>query len=1189
MLKKHRTYLLSLLLAMIWGNTDLNSQCSIQLVDQWYIQSGSTVTLDVQGLPNYQPAYDWSFQTNLSEIQVVSEGLDFIELAVEETALSNVTQLYYSYQDVNCVVLDTVEVFILGTNLFQLEDFGSIICEDELGEELGLDCNCNIDGLGFNLLDSDGNILASNINALPGTLSPGGYSIQVSWNNLDFGCTNCLISDLGFLNFPFQLSSSESPVLVCNDQVNVSLDAGCGFELHPDNLVELLSEEEMLELDIALYAGNALVDQLGAEHIGMTLNYTLSHPCGGNSCSGNIMVEDKIAPVFDQTNIDLIKICGDSTLADTPVAYDNCGQAVQVNLISSSVQDFDCLANGGLIKVETRVYNAVDDQGNISESFTQTVSTRLPLLSEIQFPAHLNDVDAASLNCQESALTDPAFTGYPSAFGLDLVPGQEYCGLVLIYDDQVLAGCGESFTILRNWKIFRTCSSNTETVEHLQFIQVKDKLDPYIDCPEYLEISVDDDCGLENWTPQFFVEDDCSSLSWTLSGDDWFIHEGESVDYIEIGTHNIELIASDECGNSSNCSIELHLLDAQSPTAICLEFFDVSLDNEGKAIIEYNSIDNGSYDNCSAELDYRLRIMGGLYQQQVQFDCNDILLSPLNLEMQVEDEAGNKSSCMVEVQLTDKINPLITCPETLSVDCSAIDTWNDLWEDPIYTDNCEISSISLEVDSSQLETVCYTGTISRLVQVTDASGNSASCTQYMEWIGTEALQESLISWPADILLDGCSGEFDPDSLLLDGSRPVIDYALCGILAVNYSDQIFYTGGEECFKIIRSWSVLDWCHYDEELNLGLFESQQEIAVIDNDAPVVDCNIVPFVKLDSPDCFGEITLELPYIIEECSDQIDIEVNSIFGQGIGPFTDVGLGTYEVTYYISDACGNTTTCVVDLMVSDAKVPTAYCVDELVIDMPVEGEVSIAAEDFDFASFDNCTQDEELRFSFSVFPWDSVQVFDCLNVGLNEVSMYVFDAENNFDFCNVTLHIQDNFNHCMLSTPSLAGAVTDLNGIGFEGVDVQVSGGTSISAFTDNNGTYLIEDLSIGADYTIAPQYLTTNDLEGVTTYDLVLISQHILGILPFDSPYQWIAADVNDSGSITTLDIVAIRKMILQIDDVFPNGKSWKFIDADFDFPLGMNPLLSGYSEILNVNNLEDALSNLNFLAIKLGDVNP
>jgi hypothetical protein len=46
-----------------------------------------------------------------------------------------------------------------------------------------------------------------------------------------------------------------------------------------------------------------------------------------------------------------------------------------------------------------------------------------------------------------------------------------------------------------------------------------------------------------------------------------------------------------------------------------------------------------------------------------------------------------------------------------------------------------------------------------------------------------------------------------------------------------------------------------------------------------------------------------------------------------------------------------------------------------------------------------------------------------------------------------------------------------------------------------------------------------------------LVLINKHILGLEPLSSPYKMIAADANNSRSITTFDIVEMRKLILGI----------------------------------------------------------
>jgi hypothetical protein len=69
-----------------------------------------------------------------------------------------------------------------------------------------------------------------------------------------------------------------------------------------------------------------------------------------------------------------------------------------------------------------------------------------------------------------------------------------------------------------------------------------------------------------------------------------------------------------------------------------------------------------------------------------------------------------------------------------------------------------------------------------------------------------------------------------------------------------------------------------------------------------------------------------------------------------------------------------------------------------------------------------------------------------------------------------------------------------------------------------------------VAADFTITP-VKDDNPLNGVTTYDLVLMSKHILGIEPLGSPYKMIAADANKSNSITTFDIVELRKLILGI----------------------------------------------------------
>lgn len=104
-----------------------------------------------------------------------------------------------------------------------------------------------------------------------------------------------------------------------------------------------------------------------------------------------------------------------------------------------------------------------------------------------------------------------------------------------------------------------------------------------------------------------------------------------------------------------------------------------------------------------------------------------------------------------------------------------------------------------------------------------------------------------------------------------------------------------------------------------------------------------------------------------------------------------------------------------------------------------------------------------------------------------------------------------------------------------------------------------------------------------GITTFDMVLIQKHILNIEPFDSPYKLIAADINDSGTVSTFDLVELRKIILFINLDFPNNKSWRFVDGDCDLSTMNCPL----DDVITFTTNDD-LTNRNIIAIKVGDVN-
>ena len=106
---------------------------------------------------------------------------------------------------------------------------------------------------------------------------------------------------------------------------------------------------------------------------------------------------------------------------------------------------------------------------------------------------------------------------------------------------------------------------------------------------------------------------------------------------------------------------------------------------------------------------------------------------------------------------------------------------------------------------------------------------------------------------------------------------------------------------------------------------------------------------------------------------------------------------------------------------------------------------------------------------------------------------------------------------------------------------------------------------------------------LNGVTTYDLVLISKHILGIEPFNDVFKMYAADANCNGSVTTFDIVPLRQLILGIIPTLPGAPNYKFFNAIPPIPNGQ-----GLCNATITSTVPGPSENVNFYVVKTGDVN-
>jgi photosystem II stability/assembly factor-like uncharacterized protein len=168
-----------------------------------------------------------------------------------------------------------------------------------------------------------------------------------------------------------------------------------------------------------------------------------------------------------------------------------------------------------------------------------------------------------------------------------------------------------------------------------------------------------------------------------------------------------------------------------------------------------------------------------------------------------------------------------------------------------------------------------------------------------------------------------------------------------------------------------------------------------------------------------------------------------------------------------------------------------------------------------------------------------------------------------------------------------VSGRVFRMDSVGIPSVNLGLQG-ANLPYVSGGEGEFTLSGLAAGENYVLRPERAGAA-ADGVSTADLILVLQHILGITPFQSPYQYIAADANNSGSVTTLDMIAMRKIVLGIDTAFANTAPWRFVPADYTFPATGNPLEDGFPEERVLPALPlTGLPQQDFVGIKVGDLN-
>lgn len=411
--------------------------------------------------------------------------------------------------------------------------------------------------------------------------------------------------------------------------------------------------------------------------------------------------------------------------------------------------------------------------------------------------------------------------------------------------------------------------------------------------------------------------------------------------------------------------------------------------------------------------------------------------------------------------------------------------------------------------------------------------------------------------------------------------------------------------------------------------GYWEYIQIIRIVDNSAPVISVAAFTEIQGKRADCSADVILQMA--VEETCTPESLTFSVLWDRFDDGFPDSDISSSVVGNYprfriiqrmpfgkhslrirVRDLCGNETERTAVIQVTDGRPPAPRCINSLVVplsplppDTDADGDgsadraaLSIRATDLlSSAQLADCSgplryavHKAELVESGAELPNPNKATITltCDDRPTELLYVYAWDANGNSGYCETFILLQDpGENLCPeIGSGSISGKVQNVGGEAIEGAKLILKGEKTNLTFSDKNGQFLFEYLKENQDYSLSAT-LDTSSKEGVTTLDIVMIMRHILGEQPFTTPFQYLAADADLSGSITTLDVIHIRKLVLCLENSYPHKRNFRFLPTGVNFQRPEEALLKNVPESLSVKALQGKILNATITAIKIGDV--
>jgi len=287
---------------------------------------------------------------------------------------------------------------------------------------------------------------------------------------------------------------------------------------------------------------------------------------------------------------------------------------------------------------------------------------------------------------------------------------------------------------------------------------------------------------------------------------------------------------------------------------------------------------------------------------------------PYTLTLLTTNNTGCSTTCSQTFNAIDNINPVITLTASTNPGCNPTNAQiAAAFGTASVTDNCSTGLTATFTDGAETGTGCARS-ITRTWTVTDACGNTGTQTQTITF--TRDTEAPVITVTASTAV-ACNPTAAQIAAAF-GTASVADNCSTGLTA-TFTDGA-ETGTGCARSITRTWTATDACG-----NSGT-QTQTITFTRDTEAPVINCSPAVLCVISS----NNYAIPLLTATDNCGSALTITyqvTGATTRSGTG--TDAGgifnLGISNITWTVTDVCGNTSTCATTVTINPKPSPIIY------------------------------------------------------------------------------------------------------------------------------------------------------------------------------------------------------------------------------------------------------------------------